>query len=154
MLCLTVVGLLSACDSCDPDIGEVVGDESITLDLGGGDLSELLIYVDITGGEDPTPPLEKLETPPENGRVGPIMFTERFMDPISTEANGIGLENTRHAFDYFIRKNPTSDAQVLRVEFFLEAGKCSTTWTYIRYFLNAQLLDDLTNQQQVTISIP
>ncbi len=154
---LMIMGISSGCDSCPENFEEVVGDEFFTLEFGANSSfnpGELLLYVDLSGGEDPTPDLELLEPPLEGSKIGPISFTERFINPISTEINGIGLENTRHAYNYHIRRNNSSDEDILRVEFFLEAGSCETEWTYIRYFLNAQLLEDLTNRQQVNIVVP
>ena len=154
---LWLIGISAGCDSCPEKFEEVVGDEFFTLEFGANSSfnpGELLLYVDLSGGEDPTPTLELLEPSIEGGKIGPIFFTERFINPISTEINGIGLENTRHAYNYHIRRNNSSEEDILRVEFFLEAGSCATEWTYIRYFLNAQLLEDLTNQQQVNIVVP
>ena len=147
---------LVSCDDCPESINEVVGDEYFTFDYGGASVnaSDLLLYVDISGGEDGSGSLELIEPTIEGGKVGPISFTERFLDPVSTEVNGVGLENTRLAYDYYIRRNSSSEEDVLRVEFFLEAGPCETKWSYIRYFLNAQLLEDLTDRQQVNILLP
>ena len=153
---LGCMAFLTSCDDCPESINEVVGDEYFTFDLGGAtaNTSDILLYVDISGGENSTSSLELLEPPIEGGKIGPISFTERFLDPVSTEVNGVGLENTRLAYDYYIRRSGASEEDVLRVEFFLEAGPCETSWSYIRYFLNAQLLEELTDQQQVNIVLP
>ena len=144
---------LGSCDRCENPLNEVVGDEYFTLSFGGGLPADFLMYLDPTGGENPTPQLERIEPMVENGMLGPIFFTERFIDPISNELNGVGLENTRLAYNYHIRRGANVEDDILRVEFFLEAGSCETTWKYIRYFLNAELLEEFTDKQQVDIRV-
>ncbi|MEM6629176.1 MAG: hypothetical protein AAF694_05865 [Bacteroidota bacterium] len=146
--------MLGSCDDCENPINEVVGDEYFTLTFAGGLPADFLMYLDPTGGENPTPQLERIQPPVENGKLGPIFFTERFIDPISNEVNGVGLENTRLAYNYHVRRGTGIEDDILRVEFFLEAGSCETTWKYIRYFLNAELLEEFTDVQQVDIRVP
>ena len=153
LLLLIVGAIFSSCDRCENPINEVVGDEYFTLTFSGGLPADFLMYLDPTGGENPTPQLERIEPEVENGKLGPIFFTERFIDPISNELNGVGLENTRLAYNYHIRRGSNIEDDILRVEFFLEAGSCETTWKYIRYFLNAELLEEFTDRQQVDIQV-
>ena len=155
--------LFNACEEgCETSSRELVGDEFFTIEYKTSDgknylneiynLANVLVYLDTTGGMDPTPEFELIEPGYAGGKVGPFGFTERYINQARNEVNDVLLYGQAFNFDYMIRKD-TYGQDTLTVRFQLGVDFCNTFWQEISYHLNGVELTDYRNQQNPEIVI-
>ena len=166
LLGLIVVAAIAfqGCDnSCKNAESEEIGGEFFTVEYrrtadGKNYINEiynqsgLIVFLDTTGGESPSPEYELITPGFEDGKFGPFFFTERYVDAASEQINDILLFNKSYAFDYYIKKD-TYGQDTLRVEFLVGVNECSFEWSSIDYFLNGVPLPQYENQTSAEIII-
>lgn len=157
-----MVGLTACEDPCEGVQDDPIGGEyfSVTyLDNSGANYlesiyrqSELVVYVDTSGGTNPNPNYIRLRPGYENGKFGLFTFTKFFEDAATDEVDQTELWNRPLRFDYYIKKD-TFGLDKFSVEFLRGVNDCRSFWTYIRYYQNDQLLGQYDGQRQVEITI-
>lgn len=164
-LCLivTLSLLLTSCqDACEGIVDDPIGGEyfSVTYVTPSGEnyldniyrTSELIVYVDTSGGRNPNPNYIRLRPGYQNGAFGLFDYTAFFKNPATDEVEQIELWNRPLRFDYYIKKD-TFGLDKFSVEFLRGVNDCRSFWTYIRYYQNDQLLPQYDGQRQVEITI-
>jgi hypothetical protein len=155
--------VLGACEpECDVTSNELVGDEWFTVEYKTTNgqnyldeiynLSNVLVYLDTAGGEDPSPNYELINPGYADGKFGPFHFTERYINQARNEVNSVLLYGRKLKFDYYFRKD-TYGEDKLSVVFKLGVDPCNTFWEELRYYRNDVELEAYRNQQNPQIVI-
>jgi hypothetical protein len=160
----TALGLVyfSACTStCEPDRNPDLGNEAFTVtyqNAAGTNYFSLynpagiVVFLDSTGGADPTPEYKRINPGYANGKFGPFEFTDSFLDLASNEINLPLLFGRTFTYDYYIKKD-TYGVDTLSVSFLLGVNECNYYWEYIRYSRNGNPLPQYDNQANPDIVI-
>jgi hypothetical protein len=162
LLGMMMLALPSCYFECDSQAQAPVGGEFFTvtyLDATGGNYltsvyqpSGIVVYLDTTGGEDPSPEYELINPGYADGKFGPFPFTERYIDPTNEVYNDVLLFGRQYNFDYYIRKD-TYGVDTIRVSFLLDVDECGSFWRSIRYSRNGDPLPAYDNVRQADIII-
>ena len=152
-----------ACEEiCDSALNEEVGDEYFTVEYrspagdnyleGIYNTSNVVVYMDPSGGENPVPDLQLIKPGYENGKFGPFRFTENFIDPATQNVNTVQLYGRVQKYDYFIKKD-TYGQDTISLSFLMEVDECNNFWRFIRYSINGipQVQLDLDQQAEIVI---
>ncbi|RMG27047.1 MAG: hypothetical protein D6730_07980 [Bacteroidetes bacterium] len=147
---------------CDSSLNEAVGDEYFTVEYRtpAGDNyldkvynpSNVVVYMDPSGGKDPVPNFVLVQPAFEEGKFGPFRFTADFIDPATQQLNTIKLYGQAYKFDYYIKKD-TYGTDTISVEFLMQVDECNNSWRYIRYAINGIPQPNLEMNQQAEIVI-
>ena len=157
-----LMALPSCFDQCPAPTATDVGGEFFTvtyLDTAGVNYltsvynpNGIVVYLDSTGGEDPSPEYERINPGYANGKFGPFEYTERYIDPRNQVYNDVLLYGKEYSYDYYIRKD-VFGVDTFRVSFLLKVDECSAFWGGIRYYRNGQLLNQYNDQRMADIVI-
>lgn len=159
---LALISLQSCFDQCDSTQLPEVGGEFFTvtyLDSTGVNYLEsiydpngIVVYLDSTGGEDPSPEYELLIPGYADNKFGPFLYTERFIDSRNEVFNDVLLFRTQYDFDYYIRKD-TYGVDTFRVSFLLGVDECGSFWESISYSRNGVPMPEYDDQRMAEIVI-
>ncbi len=163
LLILVALIFMTACtETCPSNLPDPVGGEFFTvtyLDSAGTnyltsiyDKNGIVVYLDTTGGEDPTPDYELINPGYSGEKFGPFEFTDRYISATNEVFNDILLFGRQYNFDYYIRKD-TYGVDTFRVSFLLDVDECSSFWKSIRYFRNGEPLLAYDDQRNADIVI-
>jgi hypothetical protein len=154
---------LTACqDPCEGVEQELIGSESFTVTYqnpagvnylaGTYNPARIVVFVDTTGGEDPTPKFRLLQPGYANGSFGPFAYTSDFVNKATRAVNYSFLAAQLYSHDYYIKKD-TFGVDTFRVEFLLGADACHYFWESIRYYRNGDPLPQFDDQPNPAIVI-
>lgn len=163
LLCLLALVSLQSCfDQCDANQIPEVGGEFFTVtyldSLGTNylasiyDQNAVVVFLDSTGGEDPSPEFELVTPGFANDKFGPFAFTERYIDARNEVFNDVLLFGREYNFDYYIRKD-TYGVDTFRVSFLLGVDECGSFWQSITYARNGDRMPQYDNQRMADIVI-
>ncbi|MDX1906826.1 MAG: hypothetical protein SF053_07300 [Bacteroidia bacterium] len=163
LIAVCLVAAMTGCqDPCDPTLNPGIGDEYFTVTYlspaGTNYLTStynpagIVVYLDSTGGADPTPDYKLIRPGYTGGAFGPFAYTGSFISAIDNRINFPLLFQRNFAYDYYIKKD-TYGVDTLRVEFLLGADECNYFWSYIRYYHNGDRLTQYDNQPKADIVI-
>lgn len=163
LICFVAFAGLSACvEECDPSLNDAVGEQFFTVEYrnSNGDnylqsiynLSNVVVFLDTTGGKDPVPEYELISPGFKDGLFGPYFYTNRYVVPETGLPNTVRLYGIPYRFDYYIKKD-TYGQDTLSVEFLMEVDECNNFWKSIRYYRNGDLLPEFNDQEQVAIVV-
>lgn len=154
---------LTSCEEeCASNPSEDIGDEFFTVEYVSPsgvnyldnvyDPSEVVVYMDPTGGENPFPEFELIRPGFAEGKFGPFNYTEIFVNQATGATNDIRLFGIPYNYDYFFKKGDFGQ-DTLSLQFLLNVDECGHEWRYIRFSLNGELLTEYQDLQQAEIVI-
>lgn len=163
LACLIGFAWMQGCvEACDPSLNDTVGDQFFSVEYknAAGDnylqsiynLSNVVVFLDTTGGDDAVPEYELITPGFKDGRFGPFFYTGRYVVESTGQPNTVRLYGIPYKFDYYIKKD-TYGQDTLSVEFVMEVDECNNFWKSIKYYHNGDLLPQFNDQEQAEIVI-
>mgnify|MGYP007106202662 CR=1 FL=1 len=157
------LALLQACvEECDVSLDDTVGGQFFSVEYrtpAGANylqsiynLSNVIVFLDTTGGKDPVPRYELISPGFKEGVFGPYFYTSRYVVAETGQPNTVRLYGIPYRFDYYIKKDSYGQ-DTISVEFLMEVDKCNHFWKSIKYYRNGDLLPEFTDQEQAAIVI-
>lgn len=156
----TAFFMTSCAKKCDAANDVKVGTQTLSityLDANGQNyldgshwnLGNVHIFVDTTGGKNPTP----VELPIDlvNKKFGPYYYTKNFINPTTKDPILERLLAKTYTFDYIIVKD-NSGTDVVRVKFELTADECNTLWRVIDFYLKKDGETKFTKMDKYSLS--